>query len=282
MGGRTISERTFEAYLASRGIAARYEELPDGVTRPVDYSFEIDGTTVRCEVKEWAPKGPASNIGCFDPYEPIRDKIGKAREKFQQYRERGEPCVLVLCNPGAGLVTLDEMSVIGAMMGDIGRSMPFNPQTGIADAGLASLTSVASGSMLRQTARGGRVQNTTISAVAVLGSINRSARRIGIHIRQKENALQRALTVAERSQVVADVFANAPREVEARLAVYDNIDAAVPLQVSFPTGPLDERVGQDGKRLRRIYVGAEIAAIEAEELSVGLVQEDLLGLRRVR
>jgi len=53
---RTVSELAFKVYLSKQGIVFRYEELPNGITQPADYSFEISGKTLRVDVKEWAPR----------------------------------------------------------------------------------------------------------------------------------------------------------------------------------------------------------------------------------
>ena len=112
----TVSERAFEEYLSKRGVVARYEELPSGITQPVDYSFELAGQTLRFDVKEWKPPEPPEphlSVGSLDPYRPVRKKIEEGRKKFKQYKGRDEPCVLVLYHYGLQLIELNDVSFIG-------------------------------------------------------------------------------------------------------------------------------------------------------------------------
>jgi hypothetical protein len=112
---RTVSEHAFEEYLSKRQITARYEELPQGLTRPVDYSFDLEGETIRCDVKEWAPRQPLRGLGTSDPFAPIRSEIKEGQKKFKQYHGRGEPCLLALCHYGPQLIVLDHFAILGAM-----------------------------------------------------------------------------------------------------------------------------------------------------------------------
>lgn len=284
MPNKTVSERAFEEYLSKRGLAARYEELPDGVTSPADYSLGLGGRTIRFDVKEWEPKDPLPGVGCFDPYAPVREKIEAGRKKFRQYKGRGEPCVLVLCHYGPQLIILDPLSIPGAMRGDLGWVFPFNRQTGVGDASGIQMTFLTGGRMVHHAPSGSvRLQNRTISAIAVLASIDVRARRIGIEFRRRQLALARALTIDERLALLGEICQrDQSRQVEIRVIVYDNLDAAVVLPAEFPNGPYDERIGRDGARLRRIYVGAELAAIEGEEDAVGVKRDDPLGVKAPR
>lgn len=279
--GCTVSERAFEEYLAKRGIVPRYEELPNGITQPVDYSFEIAGQTLRLDVKEWAPNGPHLGVGSFDPYEPVRDKINEGRKKFKQYKRRGEPCVLVLCHYGPQLIMLDAISIFGAMRGDLGWVFPFNSDTGVGDTSRTETKFLTGGSMIhREKESYERVQNTTISAVAVLASIRVRGRRVGIALHRRKASAGRAFTLEETFTLLQELYSEDHSvEVEPRVVVYDNLEATVPLPQEFPDGPYDERFGRHGDWLCRTYVGAELAAIESAEEEVGILPDDPLGLR---
>jgi len=278
---RTVSERAFEEYLTKRGFPIRYEELPAGTTKPVDYTIEFARQTIRLDVKEWEPKGPQRGSGCFDPYEPIREKIEEGRAKFKQYKGRDEPCVLVVCHYGSQLIMLDAMAIFGAMRGDFGIAIPFNVQTGAGDISTAKSTFLSGGKMIHHTPKGDvRFQNTTISAIAVLSAIDVRARRAGIELSKMQAAAGRSFGLEESFNTLRELYARDQRvHIEHRLVVYDNVDAAVSLPPEFPTGPFDERFGKSGDRLRRIYVGVDLAAIEREEASVGVRANDPFGLR---
>jgi hypothetical protein len=278
---RTVSERAFEEYLDRRGFPIRYEELPAEATKPVDYTIEFGGQTIRLDVKEWEPRGPRLASGCFDPYEPIRKKIEEARDKFKQYKGRDEPCVLVLCHYGPQPIMLDPMAIFGAMLGDFGIEIPFNVQTGAGDISAAKSTFLSGGKMIHHTPKGDvRLQNTTISAIAVLAAIDVRARRAGVELSKMQAAAGRSFGLEESFNTLRELYARDQGvHIEQRLVVYDNVDAAVSLPPGFPTGPYDERFGKSGDRLRRIYVGVDLAAIEKEEANVGVRANDPFGLK---
>lgn len=83
MAKNTDSELAFQKYLSKIGIKARFEELPNGITQPVDFSFEIDGKTLRVDVKEWKPKAPLRGIVSFNTSKTVRKKIEAGRDKFR-------------------------------------------------------------------------------------------------------------------------------------------------------------------------------------------------------
>ncbi len=278
--GKTVSERAFEQYLNDRHLPFRYEELPEGITKPVDYTVELGCLTVRFDVKEWEPSTPTLGFGQIDMYGPIRDKIEEGRVKFAQYKGRGEPCVLVLAHYGAQLIMLNTLSIFGAMRGDFGWVFPFSRATG-GDASRMEPRFLDQGSMVHQTRSGTtRLQNTTISAVAVVSSIDVRGRRIGLEFRRRELAAGQPLSIDERFDLAEELYGGPePEHVEFRVAVYDNVEATVPVPSVFPAGPYDERFGRSEDRLRRTYVGAELAALERQEAALGILRDDPLGLR---
>jgi hypothetical protein len=280
----TVSERAFEEYLSKRGIVARYEELPSGITQPADYSFELAGQTLRFDVKEWKPPEqlePHFSVGSLDPYRPVRKKIEEGRKKFKQYKGRDEPCVLVLYHYGLQLIELNAIVIFGAMRGDLGWVFPINLDTGVGDASRTEIKFTAGGKMIHQTPKASvRVQNTTISAVAVLKSIRVRNRRVSITLRHRQATAGRNFTLEEIFTIFPELYnADKSVEVEPCVVVYDNLDAAVPLPHEFPGGPYDERFGRCNDRLCRTYVGGELAAIESEEEEVGIRPDDPLCLR---
>ena len=279
MSGKTVSELEFEQYLANRSISCRYEELPPGITRPADYAIDVGGTTVRLEVKEWAPQEPMTGFGGIDIYGPIRDKIEEGRQKFMQYRDRGEPCCLVLANVGPQLVILNAMSVYGAMRGNAGFTFPVDPATGagIADSGQHAFL-LGHGSMVRHGKCGTiQKQNTTISAIVVLSSLDVRGRRMKLEFQRRELAAGRP-TLIEHVQHALELSAEEPH-IELRVEVYDNVDARNSLPQGFPNGPNDERFGAVGNYLERTYVGTSLRNLETEEHALGIQGDNPLGLR---
>lgn len=282
MTERTVSELAFEDYLSKQGILYRYEELPNGITQPVDYSFEIEGKTLRFDVKEWEPKKQHPGIGtALDPYMPVRQKIEEGRKKFKQYKGRNEPCVLVLYHYGLQFIELNDIVIFGAMRGNLGWVFPINPDTGVGDTSQTEIMFTNGGKMIHQAPNASvRLQNTTISAIAVLKSIRVRSRRVSISLRRREAAMGRKFTIEETFSLFPELYnADESVEVEPCITVYDNLDAALSLPHEFPSGPYDERFGKCGDRLCRTYVGIELAAIASEEEEVGIRPQDPLGLR---
>ena len=280
MAGKTVSERAFEEYLSRHGLVARYEELPAGITMPCDYSLDLGGKTIRFDVKEWESQPPTS--GYFDPYAPIRQKIQAGKKKFKQYKGRGEPCVLVLCHFGRQLILLDPLAIFGAMCGDFGWVIPCDTAHGVADTNRAERAFLEGGRMVHHAPDGSvRLRNTSISAIAVLGSLDIRSRRLRIEYRRRKLAAGRPMSIEEGLAICEELDQQLePRDPEVRLAVYDNpVPPAVPLPEQFPSGPYDERYGWYGVRFLRTYVGAGLASIECEEDGEGIVREDPLGLR---
>jgi len=280
---RTVSELAFEEYLSKQGIVYRYEELPNGITQPTDYSFEIEGKTLRVDVKEWEQKEQLTGLGApFDPYKPVRNKIEEGLKKFKQYKGRNEPCALVLYHYGSQFIELDNISVLGAVFGDFGWVFPINPDTGVEDVSETKIRFTAGGKMIHQTPKASmRVQNTTISAIVVLKSIQVKDRRVYIALKRREATAERKFTIEETVFLLPELYnADESIKVEPCVTVYDNLDAAVSLPYQFPSGPYDERFGKCGDRLCRTYVGTELAAIESEEEEVGIRLQDPLGFRK--
>jgi len=278
---RTASELAFEDYLSRQGIIFRYEELPNGITQPADYSFEISGKTLRIDVKEWKPRKQVPGVGAIDPYMPVRKKIDEGRKKFKQYKGRDEPCVLVLCHYGPQLIVLDDISIFGAMRGNLCWMFSINADTGVGDAGRTKVRFTNSGKMIYRTPNASvHLQNTTLSAIAVLKSIRVRSRRVSISLRRREAAMEHKFTKKEIFSLFRELYnADKSVEVEPCITVYDNLDAAVSLPHEFPVGPYDERFGKYGNRLCRTYVGTELTAIESEEAKVGIQPHDPMGLR---
>jgi len=211
----------------------------------------------------------------------VRKKIEEGRKKFKQYKNREEPCVLVLCHHGIEPIVLDAISIFGSMLGNLATAIPINPDTGVGDASQTHIMFTNGGKMIHQTTKNSvRVQNTTISAVAVLETIRVRYRRVYIALRRRKAMEGRDFTPEELLTVWRELYsADQSVEDEPRIVVYDNLEPAVPLPREFPGGPYDERFGIYNDRLCRTYVGAELAAIEKEEKEVRIRPDDPLCLR---
>lgn len=276
--GKTVSELEFEQYLTNRSIRYQYEEPTPGITRLLDYTINVGGTTVRLEVKEWAPQEPMTGFFGVDIYGPIRDKIDEVKKQFNPYKDRGEPCCLVLVHVGSQLIVLNAMSVYGAMRGNAGFTFPVDPATGAGDVDSGRYAFLpGDGSMVR--GKSGMIlkRNTTISAIVVLSSLDVRGRRIKLEFQRRELAAGRP-TLIERVQHALELSAE-EAHIELRVEVYDNVDAKNSLPQGFPSGPYDERFGAVGDYLGRTYVGTSLRTIETEEHALGIQGDNPLGLR---
>lgn len=174
---KTESERLFQTYLEASGhLEFEFEpDLVDASTRP-DFILkaEIDGVlnTILFEVREFQPTITDFRLGggWYDPYSAIREKIQAGRRKFQGLT--GSPCTLVLYNAGKPLVDLRWEFIYGAMLGNLGYSIPFDPSGGgLVDKPVLTPTFTNGGEMHRE--KNGQIiepQNRTISAIVVHAS----------------------------------------------------------------------------------------------------------------
>jgi hypothetical protein len=283
---QNISEKMFEEYLRSVKIAEwDYEKEIPGTTKKPDYSLLVGGREHLFDVKEFRPEPTDPPLGSGAkriPYEPVRQKIDEAREQFKGLK--GYPCSLVLANLGKQGIMLVDWIIYGAMFGDVGIKMPFDPKTGMFSYNESGTAFGRSGKMVRY-AEGNPIapQNTTINAVLVLRHLGVGSRRLNLYYDRKEKELGRKLTWQElHDESVAARGAERDASLLAlSVVVHENPAARVPLTRELPLGPFDERYGLDDKgALRRVLVGAELERLEAAEREGGGSSQDPLGLRK--
>lgn len=264
---KTASEKLFETYLRDRGIND-FEHEPDiiGTSKRPDYCVLINEARAFFEVKEFEPGEVVQGVFSFDPYPPIREKINDAQKQLKALK--GNMCSIVLANPHGAFVHLNDMIVFGAMLGNMGITMPFDPKTNSFDASRTRKTFLSGGKMIRHQA-GIPIapQNTTISAICVLTSLAEGSRRLGIRIKKWERETGQKRTLDQVWHM-----ANEAQGTEAdgsiyrfRLVIYENPYAVAPLSESFGTGPFDERFGVREGRVTRVCVGTELLKLEADE-----------------
>lgn len=278
MKAQTPSEEMFESYLLGQGYAAfRYEEAVEGIAARVDYSLECGGATLRFEVKGWEPGVPPGKAGPFDPVGPIRNKIDEARAKFREYKGRGEPCCLVLHHEGGLPISLDFVTIYGAMLGSVGTVFALTPEGPAAFAPEGYTDFLGPGGKMRYRSKAlqrGLDMNTTISAIVVVRRFNVYRRQLGIAIQRRElSDGAKDLSIRESAKLVWDVAEQLDEDLsppQPSVVVYDNPVATVPLTPSFPAGPYDERFGRSEEGLGRLFVGDELRKLEAVETELGI------------
>lgn len=235
----------------------------------------LEGERAFFEVKEWAQAELPKGFGFFDPYGPIREKIAAAQKQLHPHK--GQMCSVVLCNVNnTPLISFDEMTVFGAMLGNPGITFPVN-QAGFLDTEAKSAF-LGGGRMVRYDKTGQPVapQNTAISAVVGLSTLAVGQRRAAIQVHEWERELGHKLPLEEFWPRLESL--DYIGQTELRVVVYENPYAVRRLSSTFATGPWDERYGPDGGHLARLFVGRELEALEAGEAAARVGRHGPLGL----
>jgi hypothetical protein len=252
----TESENLFEEYLTAHGFGKWDHEVPvEGKKKTPDYLLEHGGLKYIFEVKEFDSQPPVMGLSTFDPYRPIREKVNKATRQFKDYKEF--PCSLVLANPQDAFVRLgDWWAISGTMLGDVGFRIPVNTVTGTVAADRIEPAYLGGGKMIDHKRR--QPQNTTVSAVIVLGTYPLRRNLIRIKVKEREAVLGRRLSLEEHMAIdEATIESSDMRKV--RVVVYENPYARIPLNQEMFRGPFDERFGIEpgGDCIVRTFVGTE-------------------------
>jgi hypothetical protein len=165
MNRSTYGEDLFEQYLLSQAMVFEREPKLPGISQLID--FVVDHTMygkILLEVKDIENALPPRGLSQFNSYDPIRSHIEDGKDKFKS--ASSYTCALVLAARPGSFVQLNEPHVmLGAMYGDFGFKIPFDPVRGQADADqIRSEFLIGNGKMVRTT----RVQNTRIAALITI------------------------------------------------------------------------------------------------------------------
>jgi len=278
---KTESERLFEMYLQTSGyLEFEFEpRISNGTARP-DFLVTAANGPVLFEVKQFQPAAEDFQLGggSYDPYGPIRDKIQEGRKKFREFKQY--PCVLVLYNAGKPLVDLRWEFIYGAMLGNLGYSIPFDKVAGkLVDKPVLSPVFTRGGEMHRE--KNGEPiepQNTTISAVVVLELLPVGKKRFEVEAAKKAKQLGRELKYEEYFQ-----FVGSSRGTECDVSLRQlrsvtclNPYRRMPFPEDFFRGPYDECYGNVSGELRRIHAGQQLIEIEKAQIEAGIRQHMIL------
>jgi hypothetical protein len=282
---RTESERLFETYLQASGyLEFEFEpSLPGSNARP-DFILRTNRedcpTGVLFEVKEFQPM-PADfqrSGGSYDPYGAIREKIQEGRKKFRDFKQY--PCALVLYNAGKPLVDLRWELIYGAMLGNLGWSIPFDKEAGkLVDKAVLAPAFMQGGEMHRE--KNGvaiEPQNTTISAIVVLQLLAVGNSRFQIEVKTQEQQLGRSLKYEEFFRLV-DLSGGTERDIslhQLRTVTCLNPYKRVPFPQELFRGPYDECFGDIEGELQRIYAGPQLKRLEFSQAKAGIRQGGFL------
>lgn len=268
MTNKTISEQLFEAYLNASGLTDfRFEPPQDGTSRRPDYSLNVLNMDILFELKQFDQTPADFNHvgGAFDPYKPVREKIEAARKKFRDLDRFC--CCLVLYNNDKPLVELGWQYVYGAMLGNLGFSMPVNTETGMADESQTQRLFGGGGKMYRYLdGQAIAPQNRTISAIIVLRRYMVGTKRFEIAMKRKENELGRKLELLEFWDEIERARGTALdlSLSQLRVIVLENPFARIQLPRELFRGPYDERYAGVEGRIVRVFCGNQLAATEEE------------------
>lgn len=270
----TASEALFEKFLDDSGYDGMWDYEPDvpGQKKKPDYKLAWKDRSLFFEVKELHKKRALPKEATYaDFYTHIRDEINEAQRKFKKLKN--EICSVVLHNIDDWEVRLEPLYVLGAMLGNLGSRMDYNPETGVGDA--ATLSNVFLPAADSPHGKGGKMrnpysgkpQNTRISSIIVL-EIYRDRRRVDTAAKERrserEKALGRKLSPPEGIEVSVEAIRrygqfgrNVPRAV-----VIDNPFARNPFPDGLFHGEFDEHWQWDPntERIVPIFRGSALQA----------------------
>lgn len=246
---KPFSEQLFEEYLISQGITNfEYEKEWEGIPTHPDYTVHHNCSVYIFDVKEfdYQPLHPGQIV--FDnPCTRIRKKIENVRNQFKYFKDK--PCCLVLYTHDP-LVELHEWTtVLGAMYGDFGVTMLFDPVKGAAVPDSSTQAFLSGGKMFRY--ESSKPQNQTISALVTL-------RHIHVGQRRYQKVFRESL---HKGEPIATIDFDVD-EKRLGVIVWENAFAGIPFPRGMFLGPYDERCGVDGDVITRNYAGNGILALE--------------------
>jgi hypothetical protein len=266
---KTESELQFEKYLVDSGID--YKPIIEGTSKRPDYRIFLGGSEIFFEVKEF--NQPFDNqIKWIDPYSPIRSKIDDAHE--QLHALKGRMCGIVLANYHSPVVVLQPKIIMGAMLGSITLTMPFNPVSGSCDDSLACYEFGKDGKMICHDNNGRAIapDYTTISAVCILNKVAVGIRHFAIKIKKLEHDTGVMISLGKYWELLQEAERTDPEfsHEHLRIVVCENPCAVTHLTEDFGTGPYDERYSIRERCFSRVFVGSLLETLEAEEHAAGV------------
>ncbi|MBL8878495.1 MAG: nucleotidyltransferase domain-containing protein [Phycisphaerales bacterium] len=270
----TKSELLFQGYLEQLGIGYLFEdeyarELPNRKKRP-DYLVDPLATRILCEVKELCARRvrphriERSNP---NPYAGIRKEINEAQKQFREYKDHC--CVLVLHNIDDWEFKYRPWAFFGAMLGDVGMTMPFSVATSRVDMTRSVNTFLHNGKMADQWK--GYVQNTTFSAIVVLDTVRvPNAEYVRLYHERAQalrSTLGREPTLPECGDIQFDLWEAGVRRSAGnspRVGVFENPHARIALPESLFHGEYDERYqfNLSTGKIDRVFAGRGLREIE--------------------
>jgi len=263
METKNESEKVFEQYLDQNGFQDKwtYEPSIPGKRKRPDYLLNWKGEEHFLEVKELRKKpNEPTWPAYFDPYSSLRTEINEVRKQFKEYKEYS--CSLVVFNVNDRQARLDPLTVFGAMLGNLGLKMDYDPNKGEAVAGSERNAFLDGGKMIDD--KKGRLQNTTISSIVALEEF-RDDSEIQKALMAELKKQSKTLTLEEKVAINMKIVKNHHSGRVPRVVVVKNPFARMPLPSDLFDGPFDERWRwrEDlNDKVERVFAGNKLKELE--------------------
>lgn len=233
---KTRSERLFDAYLKNRSLSHEYEAEAHGV-RP-DFWVHAPGGLVVCEVTSRRAPKDAPSMGFLDPYESLRRAFTRKTRQGVAAVERKLPYVLVLHQEAGDSRPLDEISVPGAMLGNVSVTFPVGP---------GAPEKPPERVIFGRDRRMQPSQNTRFSVVAAIREFNPTAgpmqRELGRRLAKVQDTAQGVEIAVATVKEFTSRGDFSPDARAVRLDVFHNPFATAPLPLEAFGGPNDNQWG---------------------------------------
>jgi hypothetical protein len=224
MNSKTVGELLFEEYLATQNIAAEHAPSHSHTNRRPDFVIDHPAGRLIAEVKD-IYVAPPRGAGVLDMYGPVRSHIDAAKAQFQPFKN--DICILVLkASEGSFIDLSNPTSMLGAMYGNVGFTLPFDPELGRFDSSKITREFVARDGMM---VRSNQNRNTRISAILTLHHYDIQAMRYSRYARTSEGY----------AELVNDLV-SFPEEKRVGVTVWENAVANKPLPRDLFRGSLDQ------------------------------------------
>jgi len=253
---KTGGELLFEKYLNAHCIKFEYEPPLSGTSRLIDYVVEHPTQgQILFEVKDIHNPLPAGSFFQFDPYPPVRTHIDAGSKKFKDLPDA--LCALVLvAAPGSFVDLLSPHVMLGAMYGNLGFTVPFDPESGSADASLIeSKFMVGQGKMVRPNC----FCNTRIAALVSLVEYNTFPKEAVLYLKTGDGR-----TEAERKADLYEGRINISQDLTPCVTVWENGTAKRRLPQDIFRGDMDAWWTCDAEGQARSFVGQRRLALKID------------------
>jgi hypothetical protein len=255
------SEKIFEQYLNSNGYQEKwaYEPTIPGKSKKPDYMLNFNNKNCFFEVKELRKKPDEPNFPAYiNPYKSLRSEINEVRRQFKEYKNYS--CSLVVFNIDDRQARLAPLYVYGAMLGNLGLEMDYDPEKGEVDTDSARNVFDKKGKMINYKRL--QPQNKTISTVVVLENF-RDDSEIQKATREKVNKQSKPLTQEKWHLIIEDIVRIHHSVYVPRVVIVENPFATIVFPENLFVGPFDERWKIQNDKIERVFAGDAIKEIES-------------------